>query len=1162
MRSPFLDALERRVLVLDGAMGTMIQSLGLPLADYRGLENCSEILNLTRPDAIEAIHGRYLDAGCDAVETNTFGANRIVLGEFGLADRVREINRVAAEIARAATAPRSSRERPRFVIGSAGPGTRLPSLGQVSWDDLFASYREQGLGLLDGGVDAILVETCQDLLQARCAVAAMLDAMDAAGRNVPLIAQVTMEAGGTMLLGSDIGAAVTVLSAYPLAALGINCATGPREMSGHVKQLASLSPMPVSVLPNAGLPELVDGATRYPLGPSEFADWLVRFVEEDGVGIVGGCCGSTVEHIEELARRIGDRAPRPRHPDTAPRVASLYTSVTLEQDASVLMIGERTNANGSKRFRRLLEAGDFDGIVEMAREQVAEGSHVLDVCTAYVGRDESEDMRRVVRRLATEVTAPLMIDSTEPAVIEAALRLAGGRCIVNSVNFEDGEERCAAVLPLVRKYGAAVVGLTIDEEGMARTAERKLAVARRLRERATGDFGIPEGDLIIDPLTFTVCTGQESDRRLAVETLDAIGALRAEMPAVHTMLGLSNVSFGIAPAARHVLNSVFLHHARECGLSAAIVHAAGIVPLYRVPERERTAAEDLIFDRRRPDHDPLAAFLALFAGGGPERAAAAAPAAGVEDRLRRRIVDGARRGLEADLEEALRTREPLEIINAILLDGMRTVGELFGRGEMQLPFVLQSAETMKAAVAFLEPRMARSAGSTRGRMVLATVRGDVHDIGKNLVDILLTNNGYTVINLGIKQPIEAILDAARKHGAEAIGLSGLLVKSTVIMKENLEEMRRQGVTLPVILGGAALTRRFVEDDCRRAYGGRVAYAKDAFDGLRFMDEVSGGGAAARAAAPGGIAEVAPHRPAAPGGPAAAPGRRPADRPVAAAAEAAADEGPPSPRRDVPVPRPPFFGRRHLEHLPLRALLPWVNERMLFSYQWGFQRQGRSDDDYEALLTQEARPVLRRLAEQCERDGILAPTAAFGFWPCRAEGQDLVVLDPGRGSEVTRFTFPRQARGRRRSIVDWFRSDPSGEPDVVAFQAVTVGRAATELALRWFADNRYRDYLFLHGFSVECAEALAEYVHRTIRADLGIGGDDSREIAGLFRKGYRGCRFSFGYPACPRLEDQARILELLEADRIGISLTEEFQLEPEQSTTAIVVHHPDACYFTI
>jgi 5-methyltetrahydrofolate--homocysteine methyltransferase len=1173
MSQTFREALKERVLFLDGAMGTQIHAANLDLeTDFMGLENCSEAINLTRPDVIGGIHERYFAAGCDVVETNTFGGMAHVLAEFGLEARTREINAIGARTARAAAEKYSTPERTRYVLGSMGPGTKLATLGHTDYDTLHRSYYTQALGLIDGGVDGFLLETCQDPLQIKAALSAVKRAQTELGTNLAVVVSVTMEVTGTMLVGAEMGAAIALLDPYDIDMLGINCATGPREMGEHVRLLGQTCRKPICVYPNAGLPLLVDGRPHYPLGPAELADWLARFVEEDGVGMVGGCCGTTPEHLAAVVRRIGARKPKPRKPAFTPAISSIYSAVPLVQENSVLYVGERSNANGSKAFREHLLSGNVDAQVEMGREQVRDGSHVLDLCCAYVGRNEVEDMNKAVLRYRTEVPAPLMIDSTEAPVIEAALKLCGGRSIINSINLEEGPARAEQVLRIAKEHGAAVIALTIDEKGMAKTAEEKIRIARRLHRMCVEDFGLRPEDLLFDVLTFTICTGNDDDRRLGLETLHGIRRVRDELPGVGTLLGVSNISFGLNAAARHVLNSVFLHHAQEAGLTAAIVHSARIMPLHRIDKRAREVAEDLIFDRRREGYDPLQEYLKLFEGAQVAAKKERAIPKDLWERLRWRIVEGERKGLEDDLTLAMGHKRPLEIINTDLLAGMATVGELFGSGEMQLPFVLQSAETMKAAVRCLEPHMERLEGQTRGKLVLATVRGDVHDIGKNLVDIILTNNGYTVFNIGIKQPIQHILDVTFEHKPDAIGMSGLLVKSTVVMRENLEEMNRRGVSTPVILGGAALTRRYVEHDLRKVYDGSLYYAKDAFEGLEVMERVVSGEVKPAVREYRDDAEVANAERKAP--------KRAVACAVGAVASAVSSAAPalsgerPAPLEDgeefdhealreapFSYPSAPFLGARLVESVPLQSVFPYINEITLFQFQWGYRRKGKPQKDYAKFIDEHVRPIFHDLGKQCAKEKILDPKAAYGYWKCFPEGDSVVLLHPSDESrEVARFAFPRQAGKKNLCIADFFRRD--GELDVIALQVVTIGQHCSEVARDWFAADRYQDYLHLHGLSVEAAEGLAEYIHKQIRAELGIADQDARDMRELFKQGYRGSRFSFGYPACPNLEDQEKLLDLLGAQKLGLTMSDEHQLHPEQSTSAIVCHHPAAKYFTV
>ncbi len=1147
-----LAALRERVIVADGAMGTMLQAHDLSLDDFEGHEGCNEVLNATRPDVVRAVHEEYFAVGADAVETNSFGANLANLGEYGIADRIHELSVLAARLAREVADGYSTPDRRRWVIGSVGPGTKLPTLGHVSYATLRDAYEAEVTGLIEGGSHAVLVETAQDLLQAKSAINGARRAFRSTGVKLPLFAQVTVETTGTMLLGSEIGAALTAIEPLEIDLIGLNCATGPAEMSEHLRHLSRHATVGLSCMPNAGLPQLTSDGARYPLTPEQLADAHDQFTREFGLALVGGCCGTTPDHIRAVVERVGGREVTARRPRHEPGSSSLYQHVAFRQDSSYLSVGERTNTNGSKAFREAMLAGRWDDAVEIARDQVRDGAHVLDVCVDYVGRDGAGDMRDAAARLATASTIPLMIDSTEWPVIEAGLECLGGRSIVNSVHFEDGhgpESNYTKKMEVVREHGAAVVVMCIDEQGQARTADRKVEIAGRIIDDLVATWGMAVEDVFVDCLTFTLATGQGESRRDGVETIEGIRALKRRYPTVQTTLGVSNVSFGLNPAARQVLNSVFLHECVNAGLDSAIVHASKILPISRIPDEQREVALDLVYDRRRDGYDPLQRFLALFEGVDAQSAKASRAeelaALPLSERLERRIVDGERNGLEADLDEALSSRPALEIVNDTLLEGMKTVGELFGSGQMQLPFVLQSAEVMKAAVGYLEPHMEKTDEAGKGTIVLATVKGDVHDIGKNLVDIILSNNGYTVVNLGIKQPISSILDAADEHRADAIGMSGLLVKSTVIMKENLEEMNARDVAKrwPVLLGGAALTRAYVEDDLAAMYSGDVRYARDAFEGLRLMDAVM----AVKRGEPGAVLpEPRGRRVAARG----RPDEVPADQ-IPARSDVAADNV---------VPTPPFWGDRVVKGIALADYAALLDERATFLGQWGLRPSRGDGPSYEELVETEGRPRLRRWLERLQTEQLLEAAVVYGYYPCVSKADDLIVLHED-GSERLRFSFPRQRRPRFLCLADFFRSEDSGEVDVVAFQLVTVGSRIAEVTGELFAQDAYRDYLELHGLSVQLTEALAEFWHRRVREELGFAGDDGADLADvLAHQAYRGSRYSFGYPACPDLEDRAKLVELLRPERIGVTLSEEFQLHPEQSTDAIVVHHPEAKYF--
>ncbi|HET6191172.1 MAG TPA: methionine synthase [Trebonia sp.] len=1164
-------ALAERVVIADGAMGTMLQESDVTPEDFDGHDGCNEVLNVTRPDVVRGIHRAYLAAGADCITTNTFGANLGNLSEYGIPERIEELSRAGAAAARVVADEFTAADgRHRWVLGSIGPGTKLPTLGHVTFRVLRDSYYENAAGLLRGGADALIIETCPDLLQAKAAIIGTKRAVADLAPDAVVIASLTIETTGTMLLGTEIGAALTALAPLGIDVIGLNCATGPDLMSEHLRYLAANSPIPVSCEPNAGLPQLTADGAYYPLTAAELADAHERFATEFGLSLVGGCCGTTPEHIAALVERLGVTQSRPagvpvkaRSPRQEPGVASLYSHVPFRQDTAFLAIGERTNANGSRAFREALLADDYAGCVDIARSQTRDGAHLLDVCIDYVGRDGVADMREIAGRFATAATLPLVLDSTEPAVIEAGLELIGGRAVVNSVNYEDGdgpESRMARLMPVVREHGAAVVALTIDEQGQARTAAWKIEVAERLIRDLTANYGMNTHDIIVDCLTFPIATGQEETRRDGIETIEAIAELKRRHPDVQTTLGVSNVSFGLKPAARQVLNSVFLAECTKAGLDSAIVSPSKIVPLARIPDEQREVALDLVYDRRRPGYDPLSRMLDLFEGVDAVSAkatrAAELAALPLDERLKRRIIDGERNGLEADLDLALTERSALKIVNEVLLDGMKTVGELFGSGQMQLPFVLQSAEVMKAAVGYLEPHMEKSADGGRGTIVLATVRGDVHDIGKNLVDIILSNNGYDVVNIGIKQPISSIIAAAEEHRADVIGMSGLLVKSTVVMRDNLAELNDRGMAdrWPVLLGGAALTRAYVEQDLAEQFAGEVRYARDAFEGLHLMDAAM----SVKRGVPGAALPALRQRRVKPRQAPAAPGVT--ETQADASGQAAA------PRRTVgtdnPVPAPPFLGTRIVKGIPLAEYAAYLDERATFMGQWGLKPSRKpGGPSYEDLVESEGRPRLRMWLERAQTEGLLQAAVVYGYFRCVSDGDDLIVLGED-GAERERFTFPRQRRDERLCLADYFRPASSGETDVVAFQLATMGSDVSGATAELFAANAYREYLELHGLSVQLTEALAEYWHARVRKELGIASEDPADLDGFFSVKYQGARYSIGYPACPDLADRAKIARLLRPERIGVELSEEMQLHPEQSTDAIVIHHPAAHYFSI
>ncbi len=1175
--SNFLQTVRERVVIYDGAMGTNIQKRNPTLDDYWGKENCSEVLVLSRPDIIRDIHADFFKVGCDIVETNTFGATRIVLGEFGLQDRVAEINLTAVKLAKEVAQQFSTSTRPRFVAGSIGPTTKLPSLGHISFDDMVAAYEEQASALIEGGVDVLLVETAQDLLQAKIAAIGVLEAMKKAGKRLPLQVQVTLQESGTMLLGTEIGAALTALEPLDVDIIGMNCATGPAEMNDAVRYLGANSTKDISVLPNAGLPQNEGGHAVYKLTPEELAQYHKHFVQDYGVRIVGGCCGTTPKHLKAVVDAVSGIEPATREVKPVAAASSAYTTVPLDLDPKPLIVAEEMNTTTRvEHFKNLVRGKKYDDILALAKKLVNEGSHMLDVCCAIVGEDEKGYITSILERIATRVPAPILVDSTEADVVEEALKRIPGKAIINSINLEDGEKRTSKVLPMAKRYGAAVIALTIDEDGMALTAEKKTAIAHRIFDLATKKYGIRPADLIFDALTLPISTGQEEYRTAGIETLNAIKRIKKELPEVKTILGVSNISFGLDVYSRRVLNSVFMHEAVNHGLDMAIVNYTKIYPLYKIPQEEVELARKLIY-RDESAGDPLQIYMQHFAGTkGKAQAATAAhvETLSVEDKLKYGIINGEKSvgegagklTLEQLLDQALEQYSPLELINTVLLDGMKTVGDLFGARKMQLPSVLDSAGVMKQAVAYLEPKMEKKSGaSQKGTIVIATVKGDVHDIGKNLVDIILSNNGYRVINLGIKQPGDAIIKAAQEHHADAIGLSGLLVKSTLEMKYVIQDLERQKLEFPVICGGAALTRKYVEDDLRREYSNAVFYGDDAFGGLHIMEDLT---------APNGNREARLKE-----------GRTVKDYAKAVAVDE--ETGPVFAERsavvdDAPnIPEPPFWGVRVKKDYELREIFPYINDTALFKNQW--QLKTASQEDYVRLVEQKFRPIKKELEEEIIASGWFEPKVVWGYFPAQGDGNDVIVYDCGAtgvparpngdststgedarvSKELLRFTFPRQREGRRLCISDFFAPKASGKMDVIGLSLVTIGARASVETQKLFEAGEYTKYLYLHGLSVETAEALAEYHHRRMREELGISGEDSSHIRDLFHQKYRGSRYSFGYPACPNLEDQTKLFALLQPEEnVGVRLTTGFLLEPEQSTSAIVVHHPAAKYFVV
>ncbi len=1168
MKKTISRIMQEKVLVLDGAMGTQIFNFNPTIDDYGGLEfdGCVELLNERRAHWIKEIHHNYFNAGCDAVETNTFGCNEIVLSEFNLAHRTEELNIIAAQLAREVA---DSYNTQKFVIGSVGPGTKLISLLQIDYQTLYQSYRKQMQGLIKGGVDAILIETSQDINQVKIAVRAAKHAMRELNKQIPIWAQVTIETSGTMLVGSDIQTALTAIECLGIDVLGMNCATGPDEMRQHIAYLAEASPLAVSVLPNAGLPQNVGGKTVYPLGPKEFAQKVFQMAHDFSLNIIGGCCGTSPQHIKELASFAAQLNPGKRKGKYDKSVCSLYNSVPLNLEPKPLYVGERTNANGSKKFKDLLAINDYDGLVQIAKSQLKEGAHILDVCVAYVSRNETADMENLLKKVVTQVNIPIMIDSTEIPVIEKALQIAPGKCIVNSINFEDGEEKARIILNLCKEYGASVIALTIDEEGMAKTCEKKLAITKRIYKLVVEEFKLHPEDLIFDPLTFTLGSGDEEFRKSAIATLESIKLIKETLPGVKTILGLSNVSFGLTPYTRQLLNSLMLYHAVKNGLDLAILNASKILPVAKIEADVRTIFEDLIFDRRSENYDPLKTILQKFSNLKKENTSEQIKrnSLSIEEKLKLDIIDGEKQLIIEDCKEALNHYPPLIIINEILLAGMKVVGERFGAGEMQLPFVLESAEAMKAAVKVLEPFMEKKSGYSKGKMIIATVKGDVHDIGKNLVDVILSNNGFEILNLGIKQPIEAILEKYKDSGAHAIGMSGLLVKSTAIMKENLEYMSQHGYSTPVILGGAALTRDFVEKDCQAVYNGHVFYAFDAFESLKIMEKLT---ALTGTITKEQAAEIRKYA-------------RSQDKNSASESEdqkikiirkgqplIQLDENGQSlwVRKNETIPKPPFWGTEVLEET-LENVFPFLDEFALIRSRWGFTQGSKSEAEFNTLLSSKAYPLYEKLKKKVIQEKILQPKAIYGYFPVCSDQNKLYVYNPNvknispkdKHFIIAEFEFPRQNSGKLLCISDFYRNIKSEQFDTLGVQIVTLGEEFSHYTKTLYEAGNVTDYYYMHGIGTEVTEAFAELLHKKIRLELGIANKDAKNLRQLFSQGYQGSRYSFGYPACPNMEGNATLLNLLEAKRININISEAFQMHPELTTSALISWHPQARYFS-
>lgn len=1136
----FRERLQHGIVLFDGAMGTQIQALNLSDQDYRYKIGCNEILNLTLPAQIQSIHENYFASGADVVETNSFGGNQIVLSDYDLEEQCEAINFVAAQIACKARA-RFQDNKQRFIAGSMGPGNKLVSLGNTDYDIMVRSYRTQCCGLIRGGVDLLLLETCQDPLQIKAGLQAITESQEILHTNLPVGVSITIETTGTLLVGTEISAVIAILSPFNLDFLGINCATGPDRMRPYVKQLSQQFPDPILVMPNAGLPQNIEGQVVYPYKMAEFLECMAEFIEKDGVQIVGGCCGTTPELIRALSERIQHCKIAPRKIVAIPSIASLFNAQSMSQEPRPLFIGERANAKGSKQFQEYLLQNNWDGVALIALEQQQTGAHAIDLCVAYAGRDEKMDMQQSLSKIVRQNTLPVVIDSTEINVLESALKLYGGRPIINSLNLENGEERADKICRLAKQYGTALIALVIDEQGMAIDVERKLSIAHRIYNIAVHRHGLRPHDLIFDMLTFTLGSGEASLRNSAIHTLEAIRRIKQELPGVYTVLGISNVSFGLRNVAREVINSVFLAEAVQAGLDMAIVYVKKILPLYAIPSEDRIITENLIYNRG--PGDPLFALIDHFRKKEGMSTEQSSPhkVISLDDKIQQHIMQGIRTGLENVLHQKLANFKAIDIINQILIPAMKKVGDLFASGEMQLPFVLQAAEVMKYAVDFLEPYLDQSQQKTPTKIVLATVRGDVHDIGKNLVDIILTNNGYQVYNLGIKCEIDTILKKAEEIQADAIGMSGLLVKSAIVMKDNLLEMQRRGIKLPVLLGGASLTRDYVYNICAPLLSAPVIYCADAFDGLKAMKHIQSGTTSEYMEA----LQIKYQR----------------STPATHIMEMYNTPPPEVIARDISIPKPPFWGNRIVTEINLSAVFSYITEEVLFRGRWGYRRNNLSREDYQHLVEEQVKPEFARLKDWCQSNGIFTPKVIYGYYPCQSSGDDVIIYRPDSPQQSwVRLHFPRQKKAPHRSIADFFMPVESGIMDVIALQVVTIGAKSSDLAQELFSHDRYKEYLLFHGLSVETTEALAEYWHKFIRQELNIATDDGANIDEFVLQKYRGSRYSFGYPACPDTEGNFRLANILQPDNIGVSITESGQMVPEQTTSSLIVHHPQAKYF--